>query len=76
MDQLQRFRSRPALVICACGALVAAVAIADVAKADRVAGLGRPAATSGDVVRGPLRAVGRAGAYRLTFSLGAPSRKR
>jgi len=64
MDQLQRFRSRPALVIAACGALIAAVTVTDAARAATV--VDRAATT-------PTRDDG----YRTTFSLlGAPSRNR
>jgi hypothetical protein len=61
MDQLQRFRSRPALVVLACGAAIAAVSAADAAKAattlDLVSGvpagsgvdLGAPGHTPGDL---------------------------
>jgi hypothetical protein len=61
MDQLQRLRSRPALVVLACGAVVAAASAADAAKAatvlDLVSGvpsgptvdLGSPGRTPGDL---------------------------
>jgi hypothetical protein len=71
MDQLQRFRSRPAVVVAACGALLAAVAVADAAKAAAVPDRqDRPA-------QGAFAPRGTDASYRLTLSLfGAPSRKR
>lgn len=73
MSQLQRLRSRPVVVAGACGMVVVAATLADVARAASA-----PVTTGRSAVTGAHGTVRDGdGSYRLTLSLsGAPSRKR